>query len=239
MPERDLTPAQAEEVRRLLADARSTEPMPDGVAERLDRVVADLSAERANGTTTAPDRDELAARRRRRRIGAGLLAAAAVTVVGFSVPNLMTSGGSSGNAGSDAGESAEQGAASDEELQDRASAPTPPAEERFDELSSPPSAARSTAPPPTVRAARFEQDVARATVAPLSQDAEARADTAWCPSRPAWGTGEQYPVVWVPQPGERERAVLVQRPPRGGEQTSILYLCGADEPVRSATVPAD
>lgn len=233
MPERDLTPAQAEEVRRLLADARSTEPMPDEVADRLDRVLAGLSEERAAGAAGGterderPERDELAARRRR-RIGAGLLAAAAVTVVGFSVPSLMTSGGNGDEGvGSTAVEPGDSAASSDS------------ADSSSEELSSPPSAARSTAPPPTVRAARFEQDVARAAVAPLGRDAEARAETAWCPSRPAWGAGEQLPVVWVPQPGERERAVLVQRPVRDGERTSVLYLCGADEPVRSATLPAD
>ena len=41
MPHDDLTPEE-EQVRRLLADARHTEPMPDDVAARLDEVLADL-----------------------------------------------------------------------------------------------------------------------------------------------------------------------------------------------------
>ena len=39
----ELTPAEAERVRRLLAEARHTEPMPDDVAARLDRVIAGLA----------------------------------------------------------------------------------------------------------------------------------------------------------------------------------------------------
>ena len=41
----ELTPEQEAEVRRLLADARHTEPMPDAVVARLDRVLADLHPE--------------------------------------------------------------------------------------------------------------------------------------------------------------------------------------------------
>ena len=40
-----LTPAQEERVRRLLADARHTAPMPAEVADRLDAVVRELAAE--------------------------------------------------------------------------------------------------------------------------------------------------------------------------------------------------
>ena len=76
-------------VRRLLADARHTEPMPADVAARMDDVLADLR--RAHGRTSAPTRPEsgtdpapcvasLAAQRRRR--AAGLLVAAAAIVVG-------------------------------------------------------------------------------------------------------------------------------------------------------------
>ena len=82
MSERELTPAQAEEVRRRLADARHTDPMPEDVAARMDAVLAGLSRERVDGhgssevprpaEVESPAReapatgDELAARRRRR-----------------------------------------------------------------------------------------------------------------------------------------------------------------------------
>lgn len=115
MSDSDLTPGQSEEVRRLLAGARHSEPMPDDVALRFEETLASLSRERAETTSapvSAPPID-LAARRRR-RIGAGLLAAAAVTVVGFSVPNLLSFSGESlssadssaaGDAGADSAES--------------------------------------------------------------------------------------------------------------------------------------
>ena len=60
MTDRDLTPAEEERVRRLLADARHTEPMPDEVVARLDGVLADLAE------TAGPraHRGDLARRRR-------------------------------------------------------------------------------------------------------------------------------------------------------------------------------
>lgn len=46
-----LTPAQETALRRLLRDARHTEPAPAAVAARLDDVIAGLARERAAGTT--------------------------------------------------------------------------------------------------------------------------------------------------------------------------------------------
>lgn len=101
MSDSDLTPDQAQEVRRLLAHARHTEPTPDDVVARLDQTLASLSAERAAAShessnesatagSTAPVVDLGA--RRRRRITTGLLGAAAVTVIGLTVPTLLPSG---------------------------------------------------------------------------------------------------------------------------------------------------
>ena len=53
MSDPDLTPAE-EQVRRLLADARHDEPMPDDVAERLDRVLADLHDEAPHAVPHPP-----------------------------------------------------------------------------------------------------------------------------------------------------------------------------------------
>ena len=58
---RELTPAQDEAVRRLLADARHDEPVPPEVAARLDDALAGLRAERAAATA-----DVVPLRRRRR-----------------------------------------------------------------------------------------------------------------------------------------------------------------------------
>lgn len=123
------------EVRRLLAEARHTEPVPADVAARLDRVLADLSAARhrvpdtdqqvepATTATTAPVAD-LAARRRRRATTL-LVAAAAVVAVGVGIDRLTSpsipSSSSSSSASADrvggaqqrSGAGARQGAGSD------------------------------------------------------------------------------------------------------------------------------
>ena len=92
-------------VRRLLADARHTEPMPADVAARMDDVLADLR-QGSSVTAEVPDAEpspapphpvvvSLAAQRRRRV--AGMLVAAAAVVVGavVVVPHLPTPGSSS------------------------------------------------------------------------------------------------------------------------------------------------
>ncbi len=115
--DRPLTPAEEERVRRLLADARHTEPTPDDVVARLDSVLAGLAAEAGQAgdqapvpepvVAGAPVADLAAARRRRRRLTQVLVAAAAVTVVGVAGPQLL--GGAedvmtaSESSGSDAG----------------------------------------------------------------------------------------------------------------------------------------
>ena len=87
MSDPDLTPAE-EQVRRLLADARHDEPMPADVADRLDRVLADLQGE--SRRTPAPI--DLAARRRRRVARNVLVAAAAVVVVGVGIRRVDLAG---------------------------------------------------------------------------------------------------------------------------------------------------
>lgn len=85
-----LSPAQEAAVRRALASAGGPEPIPVDVADRLDRVIAGLAAERADAVAAGAAhpvaegvvvRMDPAARRRRTRVRA-LLAAAAVVVAG-------------------------------------------------------------------------------------------------------------------------------------------------------------
>lgn len=118
MTEPDLTAAQQEAVRRMLASARHDEPMPDDVARRLDQVLAGLSAEHSGGASEpsgdAPveaataDRPQASAagadvvaigsagsargpegRSRSRRWPAYLLSAAAVVAIGFGVTQMI------------------------------------------------------------------------------------------------------------------------------------------------------
>jgi len=87
----DQTPTDDEspeiaEVRRLLAEARPTEPMPDDVAIRMNSVLARLG----NETPTAPSEPSAGdvvpiAAHRRRRAAQLLVAAAAIVVGGFVV----------------------------------------------------------------------------------------------------------------------------------------------------------
>ncbi len=122
----ELSPAEEDAVRRQLAAARHTEPMPDAVVERLDRVLVGLAEERQPKPTVPPVID-LAARRR--RLGVKLLvAAAAVVVAGVGISKLpsMSSNDSGGDAVSsaDRGEAAMEGEA-DTGSDNPASEPTP------------------------------------------------------------------------------------------------------------------
>ena len=78
-PADGLTPEQ-ETVRRLLADARHAEPMPDDVVDRLDRVLAGLAAGSPDELEPPPAAAAVVslASRRRRRAATLLVAAAAV-----------------------------------------------------------------------------------------------------------------------------------------------------------------
>jgi hypothetical protein len=80
----ELTPAQESTVRRLLSEARHDQPLPTEVADRLDRVLADLPL----SAPSAPVID-LAARRRRRNAGKLLVAAAAVILGGVGVGEVL------------------------------------------------------------------------------------------------------------------------------------------------------
>lgn len=100
MPE--LTPDQTEAVRRALADARATDPLPTDVAARLDHVLDGLHAERDSAT---PAVASLEARRRRRNATRMLVAAAAVVVGGFGVDAMVGHDLIGGQSANDAGSS--------------------------------------------------------------------------------------------------------------------------------------
>src|SRR5690349_18717222 len=97
-----------DQVRRLLAEARHDEPIPDDVAARLDEVLAGLPDDRLVDRPVV----DLAARQRRKNVRTWVLAAAAVVVVGIGINQVDWSGvGSAGN------DSADSGAASAPELE--------------------------------------------------------------------------------------------------------------------------
>lgn len=226
--------SQDDEVRRLLADARHTEPIPPDVAERLDGVLADLGAERPVRPVVA----DLDAARRRRRVRTLLVAAAAVVAVGIGVDQLRPTTGSDGasgdsassaEAGSQAGSAQDSagGAASDELKASgpRASAANGPAV---------PSPTR----PVRLTQARFAQQVRalqrdQVSLADLRSDGGADYSLAGVPCEPKVGPGR---IVAAQYDGGD--AVLVFRPVRGDSQVVDLYLCTGTDPVRSITLPA-
>lgn len=134
-PEHRLDPEQDEYVRRLLADARHTEPPPADVADRLDDALAGLVpglvAGRPGSADEGPDERrpvvpvrDLAVERRRHRVVQLLVAAAAVVAVGVGLGQLDL--GSVTTADSDAGGSAADGAAGAEGMQDAPAASEAP-----------------------------------------------------------------------------------------------------------------
>ncbi len=255
MSEPDDLTAEEEQVRRLLADARHTAPLPDDVAARLDAVLADLRDE--DPATPAPvvatQRPiDLAAARRRRNVRTWLVAAAAVVAVGFGinqVTQLDVTSSDSDSASSADGANAEAGGGDRPGQRDQAS-----------EKPSAPGAAAAqdggVLAPVRLDPDRFGTQVSRLRVrfglvrtaestvpstannfdAPsdgvMSLDGGFSAYAATCPTI-GWGRGNAVAVRYDHQPG-----VLVFRPVRGDTQVVDLFLCGSDDPERSITLPA-
>jgi hypothetical protein len=223
-PADGLTPEQ-EEVRRLLADARHSAPMPDDVADRLDRVLTELAADSPDEleATPAPAGAVVVslASRRRRRAATALVAAAAAVAVGIGLGQVVGDGGSPENASVSAGGGqAERGA------QDRAGARTDGAPEAAPGV--PASALR-------IRPRHFSVDVrrVRGQLTALGTDLTPRALSALTTCTPDQGAADAVPVVYGRRP-----AVLVFHPVEGDTQVVELFWCRIPDAVRAITLPA-
>lgn len=212
------------EVRRLLADARHTEPMPDDVATRMADVLAGLAAESEPSPPPRSNAVVLPIASHRRRKVAGLLVAAAVVVVGgvTIAPHLTSGTASSQSTASDAGGESNLG-----------SAEQPNAQSKVPRNST----VQLEGGLVVVRPEHFAVD-ARHGRDLLRRYATVQGDAA---------TDKLAPVTCpdVPGPGQRlaakyrqASAVLVYRPAEGGAQMVDLFVCGDDRPVRSTTLPA-
>lgn len=223
MTDPDLTPEE-QQVRHLLADARHDEPLPDGVADRLDGVLAELGEERRDAAPVV----DLAARRRRRRARTVLVAAAVVVVAGVGISRIDL--GTVGEADSGSAESSalDDGGSGDAAVPGAAASPGDRVlrltSEGFDQ-----------------QLDRLSADHELAALAGRPQDeAGGRADAyssldappGWCDD-PAWGRGERIAVRY-----DGQRGVLVLRRASGVTREADLYLCGATTPTRSTTLPA-
>src|SRR6266545_3569382 len=202
MTDPELTPAQEDVVRRRLAAARHSEPMPDDVAERLDLVIAglhDRPGDQPGGadvaeTPVAPVVD-LAARRRR-RLTQGLVAAAFVVVAGVGATQLAQSNDDAGMPSSEA--PAPEGAARDGDTRSEAITPTGTGDHLSAELSG---------RLPVVRPDHFAADAQR-----LSSRASA-------PYATTTGSTDSLKVACVePEEGETAIAVSYRR-----LQAALLY----------------
>ena len=246
-PER---PAVQERVRQLLADARHDESVPTEVAERLDRVLAELRSSRPN---TGSGTDVRPARRRRpgRRL---VLAAAAVGVLGVVGTQIELPGGSGTDTAAEttgresAADAADADAAADADGADGAGsgaeAPAPPPASDLDELHAsraPYAADARTARPLRLTSASFDRVVRRfvrqetAARGYLSKHLYRLGSAAVGCGTAEWGRGRRVPASYDGAP-----ATLIFRPEqRDGSHLVDLYLCGASAPIRSTAVLLD
>jgi hypothetical protein len=232
--ESPLDPAQDERIRRLLADARHTEPMPEAVVARLDRVLAGLSDDRTERADRA-DRAEVVdlMARRRRTVGQLLVAAAAVVAVGFGITQVLPDlgGGSGGDAqettaGGAAADSAEGGDGEGSRLVSPESAPEAPS----DGTTSGP--AKSTI---CIRSDEFGPDYRRDRNQLADESAQALVEY---PAEGCLAVSVEPGSEVVATTYDAAPAALVLRPPSGDVQVVDLYRCGDLEPRRSITLTA-
>lgn len=233
MSDPELTPAE-EQVRRLLADARHTEPVPDDVAARLDGALADLRAEPAPRRTRSVI--DLATARRRHNARTWLVAAAAAVAIGVGINQLDLSFSGGGDEASSAGGSANQVQVES----DGSSASKPEAAAPNEDL------VHGLFAGPVVRldSDRFGAQVRRVADAPAALSGDAGGGAAAysddASTRRQLGKACAIPDVsgrLVAVSYDGQRGVLVYRPARGDTQIVDLFLCDRDGPERSITLP--
>jgi hypothetical protein len=218
-------PSAIADVRRLLADARHTGPMPDHVVARMDRVLASLGDETATGRRDQPAAVVVPiAAQRRRRAAALLVAAAAVVVGGVVLGPHLPHGGSASPSGASAGDTAgdrgyEQGnTGSAGQTGGPAVAPTSKVPLRL---------GRVVVRPQQFPSAALQGQMMLARRTQLDHLAELRA----C-------SGLPHQAKAVPAEYQHAPAALVYRRAVGSSQVVDLYVCGSSRPIRSTTLPA-
>ena len=216
-------PAESPEVagvRRLLAEARHEEPMPDDVAARMSRVLTGLGDEtRAAATPPLAPVVQISARRRR-NAAALLVAAAAIVVGGVTLaPHLQLPSSNSG------AENAPGGSAAGFDTHSRGAS-----------KGSQPRAAEGSSGSTTIRSGRL-------VVRPRHFAADARQGLALL-QHPVAGTTRSAPrcagvprgTTSVPAEYRQAPAALVYGPAQGSARAVDLYVCGSPRPVRSTTL---
>jgi hypothetical protein len=239
------SPTPEDRIRRLLADARHTEPVPDDVAERLDRVLADLGPESA--PSPPPAVTDLAAARRRHRARTWLVAAAAVVAVGIGVDQIAQHDALPSGSGSGGGSTTSSDRMSAGSAASGAEAPRTPGARRsevragkqlrgYDAAAAVPLSGDRFA----ARVARlrdrpgFDRDLDRNSLAAAPHgEVDLQAGRVGRCRTADLGRGHWLAVRYDGAPG-----LLVYRPVRGDTQVVDLFLCGHAAPTRSVTLPA-
>jgi hypothetical protein len=225
----------AEAVRRLLADARHTGPMPADVVDRMDAVLTDLAAsppESGEPAEAPADTVVVSLTAQRRRRAVGLLVAAAAVVVGGVVLAQHPFGSdsqSTASAGSRAADSSELGNTGGHRVNPKSTTGADRLELRAD-------AATIRHGRLLVRPRHFTADALAARrvlakKAPLPAYSSLSRSGSSCV-----GSGVRGELVRATY--QQSRATLVFHAPGSGSQVVDLYLCGSNRPVRSATLPS-
>lgn len=231
-----LTPAEDVRVRRLLAEAGETGPMPAEVAARLDGVLADLrnpvdapaAAEDAPGSSSAV---VVPISPWPKRVLGGLVAAAAVVLGVAVVPQLAGSDGADESTASDSsdragaaesGPLAKDGADPDAEM----AAPVP--------ATSPDSLAGESRAGLGADVATLSREELRQTARRLRAGEAARFQTST--AAPCGSPDPAARVVWVRYAGAD--AALVYLPVVDGRQPVELWTCPGPDVVETVSLPA-
>lgn len=234
-PDSDLTPAQDDAVRALLAAARHTDPTPPDVVARLDAALADLIEDRGSA-----ERLELApvatlGSRRRRTAASLLLAAAAVVVAGVGIGQVLPSNTSSDSAGSAADTSASselaEGPMSAQESEQFTDGSESPDEDGADPKQGDTSSRSAQEAAPSPPALRSDSTKLRSQVRKLQRTTPYSSyapDPACVPDEAE--TGLEVRVTYDDQP-----AALVFRDVDAATQQVDIFLCGQPDPARSLT----
>lgn len=241
MTEPELSDAEQEAVRRLLAAARHDEPMPADVVARLDGVLAELSAETGSPGTdevVAIGTDEVVAigsapSRRPRRWPAYLLSAAAVVAIGFGVSQMIPSAQQSGSGDADSGvaEDARPSSGAGSGSQDSV---RPPSEAPNAAESAPGYAAKSV-PLPDIKGLEPRPRTQELKDAQRSERSALRLAQRCVP--------HDVPPDSLVRPASfrGKDAVVLYLPPTPSERRVEVYVCGSDseQPVRSLSLPLE
>jgi hypothetical protein len=241
-----LSPEDDEHVRRLLADARESGPMPPEVAARLEDTIVGLAAARATdslqpapGQVPASETVIPIRRSRRHRVAAVLAVAAAVAVVGLGVGTFFERNEPAQNATS-ADSPVDRGAGG---VADRKDANAAPEDAEQAEAARPSEGQTLVTDQPArrVRSRHLARDLVSVQQAVLPHPATASYDRTnlTAPADFACASADWGPGVLVAVRYDGNPAVVAFREPVGRSQVAEVLQCGTAEVLRSTTLAAE